>query len=323
MSLMTTRSTLMHAALARVSPELREFDVLAFGALRLRTRSRPRLLSSMPTEILLLIRSQLLPILITHFIATSAAVLQTYEASLRHLICPQCTFYNEYVYGPDVWTWHLSGPCSCAPHPAHTHRPGLNPTQFRDRHHWLEAYLSRQSLHFRGLSPQSSSPAAIWDVVTDVLRSEFGCEAVRKNPSRRGGGMALLSRWDRQSILVVPLHSTHAPYQKSATGEYCNWTTRALFRRLERDLGLSWDYTEPRHTFHGLTPPQSFCPTFEIPASTQTPCGDVPIIAAVLLQFLEAITTPFSAIFSVLLSFVALFFTVLCYYSRPGALRLF
>ncbi|KAJ7492155.1 hypothetical protein FB451DRAFT_960936, partial [Mycena latifolia] len=142
-SLTTTRSTLMHAALAHVSLELREFDLIAFGTLRMRTLSPARSLSSMPPEILLLIRSHLLPVLIARFIATSATFLENYEASLRHLICPQCIFYNEYVYGHDVWAWHLSGPCSCAPHAAHTRRP--NPKQFRDRHHWLEAHLSRQS----------------------------------------------------------------------------------------------------------------------------------------------------------------------------------
>ncbi|KAJ7146248.1 hypothetical protein C8R44DRAFT_10469 [Mycena epipterygia] len=310
-----TRSTLMHAALSHVSPELREFDLIAFGTLRTTTRSFPRSLSSMPTEILLLIRSQLLPVLIAHFIAISTAFLQRYEASLRRLICPQCTLYTEYVYGPDVWKWNLSGPCSCIPNVAHTRRP--NPKQFRDRHHWLESYLSRKSLRFRGLSPQfPSSSAAIWDVVTEVL-SEFGCEAIRMNPSRCGAGMALLSRWDRQFILVVPLRPLH---QKSGA-DYCTWTTRVLLGRLERDLGLG--YTEPLRRLPGLTNTETFCTktfctTFEIPASSQ----GAPITAAFLLQILEAIIIPLSAVFSVLFSFITLFFTVLCYYSKPGALRL-
>lgn len=313
--LTTTRSTLMHAALSHVSPELREFDLIAFGTLRTRTRSFPRSLSSMPTEILLLIRSQLLPVLIAHFIAISATFLQRYEASLRRLICPQCTLYTEYVYGPDVWKWNLSGPCSCVPNVAHTRRP--DPKQFRDRHHWLESYLSRKSLRFRGLSPQfPPSSAAIWDLVTEVLR-EFGCEAIRMNPSRRGAGMALLSRWDRQFILVVPLHSARSSHEIESEAEYCLWSARVLLGRLERDLGLG--YTQPSYRLSGTTHTETFCTTFEIPVSSQ----GAPITAAFLLQILEAIITPLSAVFSVLLSFVALFFTVLCYYSKPGALRLF
>ncbi|KAJ7729237.1 hypothetical protein DFH07DRAFT_184317 [Mycena maculata] len=314
MALLTTRSTLMHAALAHVSPELREFDFLAFEKLRRRTPLRSLSLSSMPAETLLLIRSHLLPVLITHFIATSAISLQHYEASLRHLICPQCTSYNEYVYGLDVWKWHLSGPCSCSPHTSQPRRP--NPKQFRDRHHWLETYLSRKSLRFRGLSPQSShSSPAIWEVVVEVL-GVFGCEAIGRKRSRRGAGTPLLSRWDRQSILVVPLHTTHTSHDSLDADAHCRWTTRVLFGRLERDLGLLCDYNEPHHRLPSLTPPQNFCAAFELQASTQLPCLNA---ATFLLRVLETIVAPLSAF----LSFVTLLLTVLCYYSRPGALRVF
>ncbi|KAJ7922899.1 hypothetical protein B0H13DRAFT_2185516, partial [Mycena leptocephala] len=265
MSLTTTRSTLMHAALAHISPELREFDLLAFGKLRMRPVSRRHSLSSMPIEILLLIRSHMLPVLIAYFIAISATSLQHYEASLCRLICPQCRMFNEYVYGLDVWKWHLAGPCSCAPNTARMHRLA-NPKQFRDRHHWLETYLSRKSLRFRGLSPQSSpSSTAIWDVVSDVLR-DFGCEAIRINPQRRGAGMALLSRWDRQSVLVVPLHSVYA----SLDAEFWSWTVPVLVMRLERDLGLSRAYNEPRHRFSYLSTHRRYS-TFELSTSTQSP----------------------------------------------------
>ncbi|KAJ7508603.1 hypothetical protein B0H11DRAFT_35546 [Mycena galericulata] len=311
MELTTTRSTLMHAVLAHISPPLREYDLIAFGKLRRRTRPRPLSLSSLPTEILLLIRFHLLPVLITHFIATSATSLQHYEASLRYLVCPQCTSYNEYVYGLDVWKWHLSGPCSCSPTAPATHRP--NPTQFRDRHQWLETYLSRKSLRFRGLSPQSShSSTAIWDVVTDVL-GDFGCGVTRRNPGRRGVGMPLLSRWDRQSILVVPLNSN------SGAGGDCHWATSVLFRRLEIELGLSSDYNEPRHAFPSLTP----LPNFAVPFEQPSPCVNAPIIATgFLLQILETVTAPLTAVLSIVFSLLTLLCTVLCYYSRPGALRL-
>ncbi|KAJ7103064.1 hypothetical protein B0H15DRAFT_191685 [Mycena belliarum] len=294
MSLTITRSTLMHAALAYVSPELREFDLLAFGTLRKRTVSRSLSLSSLPPEMLLLIRSHLLPVLIAYFMETSASFLRDYEASLRRLICSQCTFYNEFVYGRDVWMWRLSGPCPCAPHAPLTRRL-VNPRQFRDRHHWLEVHLSRQSLRFRGLSSQySTSPSAIWDMVTVVL-SEFGYEP------------ALLSRRDRQSILVSPLPSNPIPQQMAPL----------VLRRLERGLGLAWDYREPLHTSLGTTPSQTVHCTYAH-ASEQ---ADAPISPIFLPYHLHGIPTHLSTIFSTLISFVTLFFTVLCYYMKPGALR--
>jgi hypothetical protein len=193
-----------------------------------------------------------------------------------------------------------------------------NPRQFRDRHHWLETYLSRKSLRFRGLSPQSSpSSTAIWDVVLDVLR-DFGCEAIRINPQRRSAGMALLSRWDRQSVLVVPLHSVYA----SLDAEFWSWTVPVLVLRLERDLGLSRAYNEPRHRFSYLSTHRRYS-TFELSTSTQSPPDDAPVFRAVLLHILDTITAPLTAFLSLLFSFVTLLFTVLCYYSRPRALRLF
>ncbi|KAJ7750362.1 hypothetical protein B0H16DRAFT_859970 [Mycena metata] len=309
MSLTTTRSTLMHAVLAHVSPPLREFDLIAFGKLRLRPISHRRSLSSMPTEILLLIRSHMLPLLITHLVAISSTSLEHYETFLRELVCPQCAFYNEYVYGSDVWKWH---PCSCAPsRPLHLRRP--NPGLFRDRHHWLEAYLSRKSLRFRELSPPSSvSSTAIWDLASEVL-GEFGCEATRRNPGRRSNSMALLSRWDRQSILIVP-----TPESRSAK-ELSSRTPAVLFRRLARDLGLSQDYDEPCRRLPAISTTRSI----QLTASTHSPFDDGPSAFTVLLKILDAVTAPLAALLSISLSFVTLFFTVLCYYSKPGALRLF
>ncbi|KAJ7044951.1 hypothetical protein C8F04DRAFT_1067141 [Mycena alexandri] len=266
----------------------------------------------MPTEILLLIRSHMLPLLINHLIAISSTCLEHYETFLRELVCTQCAFYNEYVYGPDVWKWHLAGPCSCAPSkPLHLRRP--NSGLFRDRHHWLEAYLSRKSLRFRGLSPPSSaSSTAIWDIASEVL-GEFGCKAIRRNPGRRSNSMALLSRWDRQSILIVP-----AP-ESCNTKELWSRTTGVLFRRLERDLGLSQDYDEPCRRLPAISTPRRA----ELTASTQFPSDNSPSVFAVLLRILDAVTVPLAALLSISLSFVTLFFTVLCYYSKPGALRLF
>ncbi|KAJ6520325.1 hypothetical protein C8R45DRAFT_1086198 [Mycena sanguinolenta] len=297
MALTIARSTLMHAALAHVSPELREFDLIAFGNLRPRPVSCRRSLSSLPLELLLLIRTHLLPVLIAQFLAISSTSLQHYEASLRRLVCPQCRIFYEYVYGRDVWKWRLAGPCPCAPEVSHIRRP--NPKQFRDRHHWLETYLSRKSLRFRGLSPKPSS-SAIWDVVSDVLK-EFGCEATPV--SRRP-----LSRRDRQSVLVVPLRST-----PSSAKEDHNSAAPILFRRLERDLGLAQDYGEPCRSFSKRS--STRIATLEIATSTQFSSDHSSFIYAILPRILDVVTVPLTA-------FLTLLLTVLCYYSRPGALRL-
>ncbi|KAJ7292816.1 hypothetical protein C8J57DRAFT_7477 [Mycena rebaudengoi] len=313
-SVTTTRSTLMHAALAHVSPELREFDLLAFGRLRPNALSQRRSLSSIPPELLLLIRSALLPLLISDLIKTSAASLRLYETSLRRLVCPQCTYYNEYVYGHDIWTWHLSGPCSCVGEGFNTPTMSAvrlpNPKQFRDRHHWLETYLSRKSLRFRGLPvTSSSSSAAIWDVVANVLR-DYDCEAVRRGLGR-GVGMALLSRWDRQAILVVALR------QKGNDSQ----TPRLLLRRATRDLGLCWAYSEPYQLLAaGFS--HEFLTTLELSHSTRLQCASDRLIATLLMQILDTIAAPLTAILFVPLSCATLLFTVLCYYSKPGALRL-
>ncbi|KAJ7201311.1 hypothetical protein GGX14DRAFT_371446 [Mycena pura] len=318
MYLTTTQSTLLHSALAVVSPPLREFDLLAFANLHRITPSRPVSLSSMPSEILLHIRSLLLPMLISHFISVSASSLQRYEAALRYLMCPHCAFYNQYVYGLDVWKWH---PCSCAP-------ACPNPKQFRDRHHWLESYLSRKSLWFRGLSPQTpSSSTAIWDIVTEVLK-DFECEAIWKGSGGLGAArLPLLSRQDSRPIVVVPriCESVNSAKEHSVG---------VSLRQLERDLGLSWDYSEPcqrppdlvvalDHPAPDLAAPSNH-PEIDIVTAGSTVISflETAKISGVVIAIFEATMTLLTSVFSVFTSFFMLFFTVLCYYSRPGALRL-
>ena len=99
-----SRSTLMHASLANLTPELLTLDDI------LQTTTQ------LPTELLLIIRGHLLCSLSADLIAQSAQTLAAYEQSLISLLCADCASYNTDIYGPNVWDWpwdQFSGPCLC------------------------------------------------------------------------------------------------------------------------------------------------------------------------------------------------------------------
>ncbi|KAK1218022.1 hypothetical protein PQX77_019305 [Marasmius sp. AFHP31] len=128
-SIATISTQLMHASLAYLSLKTRTLDAII-------TIAHPPPI--LPTEILLLIRTQLLTTVTTHLIHQSHSALHRY---FRRLLCTECRSYNEYVYGDDPWVWD---PCGCRA-----------PTKFTDRRQWLENYLSRRdpcvSSRVRGL----------------------------------------------------------------------------------------------------------------------------------------------------------------------------
>ncbi|KAL0066538.1 hypothetical protein AAF712_006340 [Marasmius tenuissimus] len=184
----------MHASLAYLSTETRTLDAII--------AHRPTHTPTLPTEILLLIRSRLLLTVTTHLIHQSHSALRRYENTLRHLLCPECRSYNEYVYGDDPWKWEPCGSC------------GLN-LKFIDRREWLENYLSRKSLRFvsREGPPRSHHP--IWRLVGDVLHG-FQCKWALGNgngnvlivPDRDPPGVLLddklrLGRVERELALTV------------------------------------------------------------------------------------------------------------------------
>ncbi|KAJ7070571.1 hypothetical protein C8F01DRAFT_383778 [Mycena amicta] len=231
----------------------------------------------MPHEILLHIRWYLVPALIDHFISVSASSLERYEATTRHLMCAHCVFYNEYVYGHDIFLWH---PCACG---CVSNRPPHPREHFRDRHEWLEATLSRKSLWLRGRSN-------IWEVVTEVV-GDFGCEI----PKRLGS-----SPQDGRTVLVVSRRPSAFEADVS-------------LGRLKRDMGLFWDYEEPCPR-----PPAILGPPPLPPIAFHEPAAD-----SLVVTTLDTITAPLTATLSILTSSLTLFLTVLCYYSRPAALRLY
>ncbi|KDR85652.1 hypothetical protein GALMADRAFT_132319 [Galerina marginata CBS 339.88] len=209
---MTSKFTLMHASLAHLSPEFQAMN----NVIHQLSHTTPTCETIvLPTEVLLLIREWLLPIITVQLIKQSIIALEAYEQSLCNLLCPDCFGYNLDIYGPDIWQWEqFSGACACVPPETDTEDPHghrtttdnggrrhyhyiskatrttilVNPKQFVDREHWLESHLSHQAasafsldVRFRGHSrlTQSAIPPPsvdIWDVVTLVLR-DFQCEA--------------------------------------------------------------------------------------------------------------------------------------------------
>jgi len=195
----TSKSALMHASLAFLSPEIQTMDSII--------RTSPILMPILPTEILLLVRESLFPLIMTQLVQKSTAALEAYEHSLRNLLCPDCIVYNLDIYGPNIWHWEqFHGPCAClqveslpssirsSPQLPSTSTP--NPKQFKDAQHWLEEHLSRDAtvklliksheLHpTQSLATSTISPGAgettIWDVISFVLQ-EYGCEFVRVEP---------------------------------------------------------------------------------------------------------------------------------------------
>ncbi|KAF5332553.1 hypothetical protein D9611_005086 [Ephemerocybe angulata] len=101
-----SRSSLLHASLANLTPELLALDAIITTPIRRR----------LPTELLLIVRGHLLLDLITSLVVESTKALASYEESLISLLCTDCASYNTDIYGASVWEWpwdQFSGPCLC------------------------------------------------------------------------------------------------------------------------------------------------------------------------------------------------------------------
>lgn len=345
--LATSRSVLMHATLAHLSPEVQALDTIIHGSLVGRSSTLP----SMPTELLLLIRSHLQPMLIAHLLEMSMAALMQHELSLQGLLCSDCIAYNQEIYGPDVWQWQqFSGPCSCVGATGYITAPRgttrkdhivqPNPKKFTDPQHWLEHHLSCESLRLPGRSMPLSGPTfAIWDAVADVLR-DYDCEI-----TRAGFGPALdgrfvpgnyqqrLDRWnhDHRRILVAPRSSALRRYERgsfeSGRTESDEWWARVILDRVDRDLGLSYEWEESikistAPSLYSTSRP-AICPIGE--TTTQKPDSSIlyiqpnsyPLVIHIIYTCIATIVTCLSLPFAV----ATITVTILCYYSKPRSFR--
>lgn len=176
---MISASHLMHAALAYLSPELVALDRLitlhSQRALVLDAPSSSTTLISLPIELLLDIRANLMQLTISDSKASTLIALSAHESAMCDSLCADCLVYNQQVFGEDPWGWsNYNGGCDCARIGVSASRPEAQaekPTAVvahKDKHAWLEAHLST-------LTP---SRAPIWDVAERVV-GRLGCQLSR------------------------------------------------------------------------------------------------------------------------------------------------
>ena len=336
-AILTSRSTLMHASLAHISQELQTMDFIIQSASN----------ASLPTEILIIIRSWLFPIITAQLLAQSATALLTYEKSLRNLLCPDCVAYNLDIYGPDIWHWEqFSGACACLEivepgrqgqaqsHSRKHTKPDLgmlNPKQFNDSFEWLEHHLSNESaLHtikrgyHRSASPDSVSMTNIWDAVNEVLR-EFNCEINHTHDSdacnRIDRGQ---SKNKRDIVQIIPLQHDELDSEKTAETETdANWRAYILLRRASRDLGLLLEYPQYFDASRSIASPSTAACRWTNSESSNTFIPSFYHHPRDLLSEVFCFITSFAAAFlSLPITFATLTLTILCFYSKPQSFRI-
>lgn len=339
MALHFPKAILLHAALANISHELTALDAIIHTPARL------------PTELLLLIRAHLLNVLTTHHFLESTRALAEYEASLQRLLCPDCVSYNYDIYGPDIWQWQqFSGPCNCLQTTNSSSKPSVNPQEFASPYHWLEHHLSLRANRLIPAS-SSSSPSSIWDVVADVLR-RYHCELFREDlddfaaiqgssPSPSGITIFYYRRIvdyygtlkQSQSppiIRIRPLSSSLRLLESNQIGGVGEagdaFRTEIILRQASRELGFTLGlqdvFSSPREssslTFswssrrHG-TPPEPSIRKSALHFSS-------PAIHAAI-KTCSFLSTILGAFIAVPMTIATIALTVICFYSRPVALR--
>ncbi|KAF8167422.1 hypothetical protein B0H34DRAFT_681808 [Crassisporium funariophilum] len=338
-AIMTSRYTLMHASLAHLSQELQTMDFIIQSA---STRSIYfKTAAALPTEILLIIRDCLFPLITSHLVAQSAAGLAAYEQSLYDLLCADCVAYNLDIYGPDVWQWEqFSGPCACTEIEGYRHarttcvqlRHGhqkfaVNPKQFSDSLQWLEHHLSlearsRSESKQLGSRTVSQEPRSvdIWDVVGDVLQ-QFNCEAVREaDDNNRTLAEKGLSKDKRALVQIVPAQRV----LNIATGDN-HWEARVSLNRACRDLGLLLEYPEAIDACGSNNSP--FTRRSRWACASNTYCkseffAHPSNVLDIVQDFVTFMASIAAACLSIPVTFATMLMTILCFYSKPRSLRI-
>lgn len=108
-SLRVSRTYLQHAVLAYISSELHTFDTI----IKLHSRGRLQIdaspwqtsLLSLPPELLLTIRSHLIPTKTCALLSSTTHSLASAFLSRARNLCANCLTYNVEVFGPDVLNW--------------------------------------------------------------------------------------------------------------------------------------------------------------------------------------------------------------------------
>jgi hypothetical protein len=190
-ALVVPASRLMHAAVAYHSPELVAFDRIVSlstqGTLHTTsgTSSSSSNIAALPIEVLLTIRSHLVPSLIATSATRLDAALTAFESALPERLCSECASYNAQVIGDAVWEWpNFCTGCDCprsgqsaleaaiARHAATTGDASLHPRrQFKGPGDWIQHYVEREMLP----TPAGAEERGLWPVVDDMLAT-VGCK---------------------------------------------------------------------------------------------------------------------------------------------------
>ncbi|KAF9531868.1 hypothetical protein CPB83DRAFT_847948 [Crepidotus variabilis] len=333
-SITTSKSTLMHACLASVSPEILTLDSIIRATPRV---SLPHKVA-LPTEILLLIREWLFPDITRILIQHSTAALEAYEHSLRNLLCPDCIAYNLDIFGPNIWHWeHFNGPCAClevdniscvghGPHnpqnlKAATSLPPMpNPNEYMNAQEWLESHLSReavsrlksQSPRIPRMTPTLQFPQ-IWELVSLILE-EFGCHFL-PDPEDPGEGKPIPagpeSHPPRRHDLVQVISSTTT--STLSTGSECYVRDPTLLHRAARDLCLEW--TEPFGIHDRDT--SSFKGQLWRPNR-----GEAHQDREQVQLLFSVLAAGAAACLSLPITFTTVAITIVCFYSKPRSFRI-
>ncbi|RDB29410.1 hypothetical protein Hypma_016003 [Hypsizygus marmoreus] len=319
----SSRSILMHACLAYLSPEIQTFDaVLRDSCVRLTIPPTP---SRLPIELLLLIREQLVPTIIIHLYQRSTKALARYETSLRNLLCEDCLAYNHEVYGPDLWEWqHFSGPCGCAgviDRPRGTNSESsecwdhLEPKQhFADCATWLEFYLSFRSSHLTGCG---NSLQAIWEVVRMVLR-DHGCQIVDDLAPPISHIPSHFAAWTKVTVNArkpIVISTTSTPV---ADGSYHDFHSEPIvLHRAQRDLGLCFEYENGLEIWRAGTHPRP-----RLPSPKPSVTGTASPLQTHCTRMVKAFALFLGACITLPLTITTLVLTVLCSYIHPQPLRI-
>lgn len=342
MALTCSKATLLHAALAAISPEVATVDYII--------RSPARL----PPELLVIIRTHLLAAITTQLFLDSTRALTEYEAALQRLLCPDCISYNQDIFGPDVWQWQqFSGPCACV-QTTYT-RPSkltsiLDPQQFVNPHHWLEHHLS---LRVKALHPSAahSSQSTIWDVVLNVLH-RYHCEPIRdrfddfraleRSVISRNGVYTFSHRrfidfhspfrrvQPPPTIRIRPLQHALRLYENRGIGESGEvgdiWRAGVILHQTSRELGLTIELQDVFRSPRDLPPLLPSWSPHRQGACTEASRFDSNTLYA--SPILHGVTQTYSFMSAVLGAFVSMpmaiatmALTIICFYSRPVALR--
>ncbi|KAF9015740.1 hypothetical protein BDQ17DRAFT_1341569 [Cyathus striatus] len=301
-----SRSRLIHAALAHVSPQVNTLDYIIHTPAHYVSASQHQI--------------PFLPLL-----HQSAVALKNYETSVRQLLCADCLAWNQDIYGADIWQWEqFSGGCACQDigtgFQGRFRHPSRRKNAIHDSSHWLEFYLSCTLLRAAGHNDfpiPSPSTSAVWHTVCDVL-GFYGCEALCDGPANCP---LVLDHPTSRNVIIVPLPSEVTRYERERTcsgGSAADHLSQIILQRVSRDLGLGLDDIDTEISVTPSAPRSSA----GVPKRSVSIDWSRAIFSHLLLSIFHIIAIIIGTCLSLPLTFATIAVTVFCFYSRPRCMRI-